>query len=116
MLSSVSAATLGASGWQLTQPGLLETPSISATAARSTVLQEFPGAQLRETVLAHVHNDNLVPALDRLVWVASIVPQGGIQSSGPIGSAPMQGTYFLVFIDAATGRFVMATSGGEASP
>jgi hypothetical protein len=114
-LQSVSSGTLGASGWQLTQPGLLEGPTVSGDAARNTVLAAFPGAQARETVLVHVYNQNVVPTLDRLVWVVSIVPLGGIHSNPPPGMPPIRGSYFLVFVDAATGKLLMTTSGGEAS-
>lgn len=114
-LQSVTARTLGASGWQLTQPGPLERPTIQADAARRVVLSQFPGAQVRETVLAHVYNNHVVPNLDRMVWVVSIVPAGGIHGNPPPGGAPIQGSYFLVFVDASTGQLLMATSGGEVS-
>jgi hypothetical protein len=112
-LASVSAKTLGVSGWQLTQPGTMETATISREAAVQAVSSAFPGAQVREVAIAHVHNDHIVPTLDRLLWVVSILPPGGIQSKPPSGFSPTKGTYFLVFVDPATGQILMTTSGGE---
>src|SRR4051812_22241352 len=114
VLQSVTPGTLGASGWQLSSPGLFESATVSAQSARDVALESYPGAEVREVKLVHARNDHLSPTLDRLVWVVSIVPVGGILSHGPPGAQRVQGSYFLVFVDAATRQFIVAEAGGEA--
>lgn len=111
-LTTVTTQTLAASGVTL---GVPEVPAtVSRDAAIQVATAALPGSQSREVVLAQVHNDHLAPVLDRLAWVVSIMPPGGIYSSSarPGGQA-LQGSYLLVFVDAQTGAFIYATRGGE---
>ncbi len=112
-LSSVTTRTLLADNVTLSPP--LGDPTVSRTAAATVATAAFPGAAVREEVLARVRNTHLSPPLDDSCWVVSIMPAGGIwsPSAGGPGGKRMRGTYFLVFVDASTGRFIYATSGGE---
>lgn len=114
-LNSVSAATLAEAGIQLRAP--TTSAVISQAAAQQTALLAFPGTStVRETVLADLSDTHHVPAINALVWAVSLTVPSGYRpaSAGPPPGHPgMKVSYLVVFIDAMTGKFVMATSGGQ---
>jgi hypothetical protein len=105
-LQSVSAHRLAEDGMNLLPPN--GAPSVTAAEAQATALQRFPQSQVRERVLAVVNDSHVHPAIDRLCWIVSIVPPGGIWSYGH----HIQGTYDLLFIDAKSGQLFFGTQGG----
>jgi hypothetical protein len=115
VLNSVSASTLAEAGIQLRAPS--GSAAIRQATAQQTALQAFPGTStVRETVLADLSNTHHVPAINTLVWAVSLtVPSGFCPASAgpPPGNRGMRVSYLVVFIDAATGEFIMATSGGQ---
>jgi hypothetical protein len=111
-LQSVTTRTLGASGVTLAPPA--GNPDVSADDASRVALQYFPGAQIRERVLARFQDRYTNPPLDTNGWIVSVVPHGGIYSaSGGLGGNRLPGTYHLLVIDAQTGQLVLGISGGE---
>jgi hypothetical protein len=106
-LQSVTSRTLAASG--LTLSPASGAPTISADDAAKVALTYYSGSQVRERVLAVVHDTHIQPNLDRLCWVVSITPPGGIWSY----DHRIAGTYQLLMIDAATGKYIFGTKGGE---
>jgi hypothetical protein len=114
VLSSVSATALAQAGIQLQTP--TSSALISQAAAQQTALQAFPGSTLREIALADFSDTNHAPALNALAWAVSLTPPPG---SGPPSVGPPPGhkgmrlAYLVVFIDASTGTFIEATSGGQ---
>jgi hypothetical protein len=115
LLNSVSAATLAEAGIQLRAP--TTSAVISQAAAQQTALQAFPGTStVRETVLADFSDTDHVPAINALAWAISLTVPSGYKpaSAGPPPGHPgMRVSYLVVFIDATTGKFIMATSGGQ---
>lgn len=115
-LTTVSSATLAAEGVSLSAPST-QTPAISAAQADSVAENSVvPNATVREHILADLTDSTKPDIADRLVWVVSVMPPGGVWSVGGPGSgAPSRqpGTYMLVFVDAQTGEFLYGVSGGE---
>jgi hypothetical protein len=105
-LQSVSAQRLAEDGITLAAPS--SAPGVSADDVQATALQHFPGSQVRERVLAVVRDDHVMPAINGLFWIVSIVPPGGIWSS----NHQSEGTYDLLFIDAMSGKYFFGTKGG----
>jgi hypothetical protein len=110
-LSAVSAQTLAAGGITLSNPTVSAT--VNKAAAVGVAQNQFPGAQVREAVLAQVRDDHQAPPLDRLCWIVSLVPPAGVGSVGPSGNTSSPASYLLVFIDARTGAFVFGIAGNE---
>jgi hypothetical protein len=116
-LSAVDHTALSEAGIVLTTP--TTQPAVTPADARSAALAQYPKSAIRATTLAVATNTQLVPKTTRLCWIVSIVPPGGIQLPGgavnpghPSSRAPLRATYFLVFIDANSGLFLYAESGG----
>lgn len=114
-LATVSAATLAAEGVTLAFP----TTDAAVSGAKAEAVAEnsvIPNSTVREKVLANL-TDTTVPGMtNRLVWVVSVMPPGGVWATG--GGVPgiterQAGTYMVVFVDAMTGQFLYAASGGE---
>src|SRR5215470_2697 len=113
MLKSVSAAFLANVGIELKTP--TSSAKVSEDAAQQAAVRQIPGSAVRETVLADFSNTHRVPAISTLAWVVSLtVPSGFRMSSGPFpGRSHQKPSYLVVFIDARTGDFIQATSGGR---
>jgi hypothetical protein len=117
MLSSVSSAALAHVGIRLQPP--TGSAVVSQEAAERTATQAAPGRAVRESVLADFSNTHAVPAISTLAWAVSLtVPPGSqMASAGPPPGYPgMEPSYLVVFIDARTGAFIMATSQGRLPP
>jgi hypothetical protein len=87
---------------------------VTRAQAERTVLTEFPGSQIRESVLAQLHAQRMPSAAHRLCWVVSIVPPGGLwqpSSGAPGNQARIPADYFLLFVDAQTGQYLFGTMG-----
>ena len=113
VLKTVSAAFLANVGIELKAPA--NSAAVSKAVAEQAALRQIPGSAVRETVLADFSNTHSVPAIKTLAWVVSLsFPSGFPGSSGPAGrrSRPKL-SYMVVFIDAGTGAFIQATSGGR---
>jgi hypothetical protein len=114
MLSSVSATALAKAGIQLQAP--TSAAVVSQAAAERTAVLANPGSAVSETILADFSNTHSVPAINALAWAVSLTFPSGRRaaSAGPHpGHRPMEPSYLVVFIDATTGAFIMATSGGR---
>jgi len=114
---------LAQKGYQLATPH--GSVLVSRLAAERFALALFPG-QVERSVLAAVRNER-TPAFrgqSRLCWIVSIVPPSGTGFVPPAnpwldGMSAQQGEiahvrYFLVFVDARTGAFVLASSADTA--
>src|SRR5437867_4335737 len=90
---------------------------VDGVSAVDRVTQEFPGASIREIVLAQVDDTHAVPERHCLCWVASIVPAGGLSfpSSGPPGASRTVAvpSYMIVLFDANSGAFVEGAASSE---
>ena len=119
MLGSVSSAALAIAGIRLQPP--TSSAVVSQEAAERAAVRAMPGTTVRETVLADLSDTHTVPAIDTLAWAVSLtVPPGSRPpSAGPPPRHPgMKPSYpvvfyLVVFIDARTGAFIMATSQGR---
>ncbi len=117
MLSSVSSTALAHTGIRLQPP--TSSAVVSQEAAERAAVRAMPGRAVRETVLADFSKTDTVPAIDTLAWAVSMtVPPGSrMASAGPFPGHPgMEMSYLVVFIDARTGAFIMATGGGRLQP
>jgi hypothetical protein len=117
MLSSVSSAALAHAGIRLQPP--TSSAVVSQEAAERAAVRAMPGRTVRETVLADFSDIHAVPAINTLAWAVSLtVPPGSRPpSAGPFpGHRGMEPSYLVVFIDARTGVFIMATSRGRLQP
>ncbi len=117
MLSSVSSTALARTGIRLQPP--TSSAVVSREAAERAAVQAVPGRTIQETVLADFSNTHAVPPINTLVWAISLtVPPGSRMTSAgpPPGHPEIERTYQVVFIDARTGTFIMATSGGRFQP
>lgn len=116
MLSSVSSAALAHAGIRLQPPA--SSAVVSQEAAERAAVRAMPGRTVRETVLADFSDIHAVPAINTLAWAVSLtVPPGSRPWAGPFpGSPGMEPSYLVVFIDARTGAFIMATSRGRLQP
>jgi hypothetical protein len=117
MLSSVSSAALAHAGIRLQPP--TSSAVVSQEAAERAAVRAMPGRTVRETVLAEFSDIHAVPAINTLAWAVSLtVPPGSRRPwAGPFpGSPGMEPSYLVVFIDARTGAFIMATSRGRLQP
>jgi hypothetical protein len=79
--------------------------------ARSQPIVQSTG--VRQAVLAQVTFTSKRPAVTGLYWVVSLKPAGDVPIfGGPRTAHPkVRSTYFVVFINAATGRFYAAMVG-----
>jgi len=114
MLNSVSATALARAGIRLQAP--TKPAAVSQDAAQRAALQAMPGSAVRETVLADFSDTHHVPAISTLAWAISLTDASGFRPhpAGPArGGAVVKPSYLVVFIDAGTGEFVMATKGGR---
>jgi hypothetical protein len=117
VLSSVSSAALAHAGIRLQPP--TSSAVVSHEAAERAAVRAMPGRTVRETVLADFSDTHTVPAISTLAWAVSLtVPPGSRPPwAGPFpGSPGMEPSYLVVFIDARTGAFIMATSRGRLQP
>lgn len=117
MLSSVSSAALADAGIRLQPP--TSSAAVSQEAAERAAVRAMPGRTVRETVLADFSDIHTVPAINTLAWAVSLrVPPGSRPPSvgPPPGHPGMEPSYLVVFIDARTGAFIMATSQGRLQP
>lgn len=117
VLSSVSSAALADAGIRLQPPA--SSAVVSQEAAERAAVRAMPGRTVRETVLADFSDTHAVPAISTLAWAVSLtVPPGSRPSSAgpPPGHRGMEPSYLVVFIDARTGAFIMATSHGRLQP
>ena len=119
MLSSVSSAALAHTGIRLQPP--TSSAVVSQEAAERAAVRAAPGRTVRETVLADFSNTPAAPPIDTLAWAVSMtVPPGfPMASAGPFPGHPgmePELSYLIVFIDARTGAFIMATGGGRLQP
>jgi RNA polymerase sigma factor (sigma-70 family) len=116
VIKSATAKQLCNSGIVLTRP--VGRAVIRRSQAIAAARKRFPFKSVRETVLATVHEQGSVPTQTWLAWVVSIPPGGGRPAGG--GPAPAHdrrvatrryhGLFFLVFIDARSGKFHEATA------
>src|SRR5579864_4036601 len=90
-------------------------PAIAQNEAVSTALAGYPGTQLREVVLVHAYKKFQLPAEGSLCWVVSITPPMATVS-GPPGSREIPVRYFLVFVDATTGKFLFSSDYASLDP
>lgn len=70
-------------------------------------------------MLADFSDTHAVPAINTLAWAVSLtlLPASRSPWAGPFpGSPGMEPSYLVVFIDAPTGAFIMATSRGRLQP
>jgi hypothetical protein len=117
MLSSVSSAALAHAGIRLQPP--TSSAVVLQEAAERAAVRAMPGRTVRETVLADFSDTYAAPAINTLAWAVSLtVPPGSRRPwAGPFpGSPGMEPSYLVVFIDARTGAFIMATSRGRLQP
>src|SRR6266700_6145446 len=117
MLRSVSSAALADAGIRLQPP--TSSAVVSQEAAERAAVHAMPGRTVRETVLADFSDTHTVPAINTLAWAVSLtVPPGSWPPSAgpPPGHPGMEPSYLVVFIDARTGAFIMATSQGRQQP
>jgi hypothetical protein len=117
MLGSVSSAALAHAGIWLQPP--TSSAVVSQEAAERAAVRAASGRTVRETVLADFSNAHAVPVINALAWAVSMtVPPGSaMASAGPFPGRPeVEMSYLVVFIDARTGAFIMATSGGRLRP
>lgn len=114
MLRSVSSAALADAGIRLQPP--TGSAVVSQEAAERAAVRAMPGRTVRETVLADFSDTHAVPAISMLAWAVSLtVPPGSRPPSAgpPPGHPGMEPSYLVVFVDARTGAFIMATSHGR---
>lgn len=117
MLSSVSSVALADVGIRLQPP--TSSAVVSQEAAERAAVRAMPGTTARETVLADFSDTRTVPVISTLAWAVSLtVPPGSRPPSAgpPPGHPGMEPSYLVVFIDARTGAFIMATSQGRLRP
>lgn len=117
MLNSVTSTALASSGIRLQPP--TSTAVVSQEAAERAAVRAMPGRTVHETVLADFSNTHAVPPINTLAWAISLtVPPGSRMTSAgpPPGHPEIERTYLVVFIDARTGAFIMASSGGRFQP
>jgi hypothetical protein len=115
-LRTADSTTLAGEGVSIGCPST-QSQQVSEKNARQAALAAFPQSQVREVAFRHVSDSHINPAIDRDMWVVSIMPAGGFRAmqQGPPGASASNGGYFLVFIDAKTGHFVSATQAGQFS-
>jgi hypothetical protein len=111
-LRTVSAATLAANGITLTSPSTTN-PPVTAQQADEVAAASLGGSNtVLEHALANLTDTGVPGMTNRLVWVDSIMPPGGIWSMGGLTGHRQQEAYMVVFVDANTDDFLYATSGG----
>lgn len=100
----------------LTERGIsLDTPAQAATVSRDAAVRVAlwfqARSEIRDAVVAQVRAAGLPEINGRTCWVVSIMPPGGIWSViGEPGAPRLPQKYLLVFVDARTGAFLLATS------
>ena len=82
-----------------------EAAGVSQQAAETAALAQYPGTQILDAVLAHARKAYRLPDAGQLCWVVSISPPMASVSGVP-ASRELPVRYFLVFIDAHTGKFL----------
>lgn len=89
--------------------GTIEKPRVGETQARQAMVTApgGRGATVREVVLARVYNPNTPTLRDHLCWIFSVIPPHG-------GAVVPHDAYWLIYVDAETGKVLMA--GGTESP
>jgi hypothetical protein len=107
-LQSVTADVLAGGGLTLESPS--GGPNVSREAAEKVLAPAFPGALIKEGVLATVDNPRVPGVNGCLCWVFSVVPKGGIWSVGAKG-ARIPLAYDLEFVDAHSGEWIFGTRG-----
>jgi len=112
-LRGVSAASLALT--RVTLEGPHEAAEVSQQAAESAALAQFPDSQVLDVVLAHARKPYRLPDAGQLCWVVSITPPMP-SVSGPPGSRQLPVRYFLVFVDAHTGKFLFFDYVASANP
>jgi hypothetical protein len=114
-LTTVSTATLAASGTTLTTPSTSNPPVTAAQADAVAVKSQGGGNVVLEHALANLTDTGVPGMTNRLAWVVSVMPYGGFTwSHGGVGTGPPQrATYMLVFVDANTGDYLYGASGGS---
>ena len=72
-----------------------------------------PSNGVQQAVLAHVTYYRMRPMVSGLFWVVSLKPSGYVPLIGVPGTTHRQikATYYVVVINAVTGRFYSATIG-----
>jgi hypothetical protein len=111
-LTTAPAKVLANGGISLRLPA--RASRVSEQRAAELARRQFPGATVREEVLAQVHDQVPVPAVDCLCWAVSIMPASGIWASGgKPNSTRLRLDYDIVLINADTGGFVEAIRGGK---
>ena len=113
MLNSVSDAALARVGIRLQPP--TSSAVVSQQTAEQTALRSMPGRAIREAALADFSATHAVPPISALAWaVALTVPAQA--RGGPSPGVPIKPLFMVVFIDARTGAFIMATGAGRLQP
>jgi hypothetical protein len=92
-------------------------PKITMETAADYASKLYGGNQVRETALARLVDVSAVPPIDRLVWVVSYEPHGidyPVSDSFSVDRPSFRTLYFLVFIDAETGKEISNSHRGVA--
>ena len=92
-----------------------EAAGVSQQAAETAALAQFPDTQVLDVVLAHARKPYALPDAGQLCWVVSISPPMATVS-GPPGSRQFPVRYFVVFIDAHTGKYLFDVYLAGANP
>lgn len=117
-LATVNSKTLQNRGLFVSEP-TVEERAVSAaaqSAALDLALRTYPDSVVRETALVKLVAESTQPAQTCLCWVISLNAGRGLMEGGggpAYGSKEPQqrADYFLVFVDALTGKGVMTVSG-----
>jgi hypothetical protein len=110
-LQSVDPQTLLDEGITLHAPN--SAAALSQSRAEAIAVEMNPGASARESVLVDFEDSHAVPAIHCLCWVVSLNrPDGEIvlPSLGSDAKTSFAEKFFIVMIDATTGKFVEGTS------
>lgn len=108
----ITEKTLLASGVELRSPTVQSAAISMAEAQQAVLATEGSGATIRQAFLADATFTFAVPVSTCICWVVSLSPPGGIQANPASNTQPLAGTFFLDFIDASTGKFVLGVDGG----
>jgi hypothetical protein len=109
-IKTVSAQRLSEAGVVLINPFPWDQPAVTRADAQKTALSKGPSGPVLQSVLSEVLFTGTNAKQPTLCWVVSL-PGSQITSHGPRGSAHMQATFYLVFIDARTGEFLQGVAG-----
>lgn len=106
-LETVPLRSLRGEGIVLDQP-TTTSPVLDRQAIEALVLQRWPGATIRESVLASFERRALRVNPGRDVWLVSIVPANGF---APNITGEVVATFYVVLLDATTGNTIVAWEG-----